>query len=331
MIPFRPALWLPGPNLQTLWAGLVRKRPHIMTRRERLELPDGDFIDLDWADAGLDETSPLVIVVHGLEGSIRSRYAAGIMKTLHALGIRTVLMNLRGCSGEPNRLARRYHSGDTGDLAYLVDWVRARQPDAELGAVGYSLGGNVLLKWLGETGSDNPLTTAVAVSVPFQLKRSSQRLGHGLSRLYERVLLRSLKRSIEEKLARFELPLDAGELANISSMYEFDDRVTAPLHGFQDAEEYYERASSRQFLGSIQTPTLILHAEDDPFMYPDVAPTTGELSPQVQLELSRHGGHVGFVSGPPWAPRYWLDQRISLWLTERLGSTQADASIASGQ
>jgi len=313
---FRAAVWLPGPHLQTLWGSLIRPWPAIDTRRERIELPDGDFIDLDWANTESD--GPIVLVIHGLEGSIRSRYAAGIMRTLSAQGLRPVLMNLRGCSGEPNRLPRRHHSGETGDLAHIVELLQRRHPGRPLAAIGYSLGGNMLLKWLGETGDSNPLATAVAVSVPFDLARSSQRLGRGFSRLYAWALLRSLKGSIAEKLGRFSLPISAGQLHAIADFWQFDDLVTAPLHGFDGALDYYVRSSSRGFLSGIRIPTLVLHSRDDPFLYPDALPKPSELSEQVQLELTRGGGHVGFVAGPPWAPRYWLEERIPAWLQSHL-------------
>jgi len=313
---FRPAPWLPGPHLQTLWASLVRPWPAVETRRERVELPDGDFVDLDWAKAESD--GPIVLVIHGLEGSLRSRYAAGIMRALGGRGVQTVLMNLRGCSGEPNRLPRRYHSGETGDLATIVDLLQRRYPGRPLAAVGYSLGGNMLLKWLGETGAANPLSAAVAVSVPFDLERSSQRLGKGFSRLYAWALLRSLKESIAEKLDRFSLPITPGQLRAVEDFWQFDDLVTAPLHGFDGARDYYQRSSSRHYLGGIGIPTLVLHSRDDPFLYPDALPEQNELSDQVELELTRGGGHVGFVTGSPWAPRYWLEERIPAWLQGRL-------------
>jgi predicted alpha/beta-fold hydrolase len=291
----------------------------VETRRERVELPDGDFLDLDWVNhRPAASEPPIVLVIHGLEGSLRSRYAAGIMRTLARQGLQPVLMNLRGCSGEPNRLPRRYHSGETGDLAYVVDLLQGRYPGRPIAAIGYSLGGNMLLKWLGETGRHNPLATAVAVSVPFDLERSSERLRQGFSRLYAWALLRSLKHSIVEKLNRFSLPLTTRQLRAIGDFQEFDELITAPLHGFDGAHDYYQRASSRQYLNNIDIPTLVLHSRDDPFLYPDALPNGNEISDQVQLELTRGGGHVGFVTGSPWAPRYWLEERIPAWLQTQL-------------
>ena len=307
---FRPAWWLPGPHLQTLWPNVVRRRPRPALRRERLELPDGDFLDLDWTPG---TSGPLVLVLHGLEGSVHSHYAAGILQTLHGRGLRAVLMHFRGCSGEPNRLPRGYHSGETGDIAHVVGVLQRRYPETPLAGLGYSLGGNVLLKWLGETGDDNPLRTAVAVSVPFRLDRAADRLEHGASRLYQAHLLRSLRRSIRRKFAGGELdpPLALDELRHLRTFRAFDDAVTAPLHGFADADDYYTRASSRPFLRRIRVPTLLLQAADDPFLTPDALPEESELAPAVTLELSARGGHVGFVAGRwPGRARYWPEERI---------------------
>jgi len=244
---------------------------------------------------------------------VHSHYAAGIMHALHARGLRAVLMHFRSCSEEPNRLARSYHSGETGDIAHVVDVLRGRHPSTPLAGVGYSLGGNVLLKWLGETGPHNRLTQAVAVSVPLRLDRAAERLEHGASRLYQAYLLRSLRRSVGRKFRDRDLtpPLALRELRRLRTFRAFDDAITAPLHGFRDAEDYYTCSSSRPFLGDIRVPTLILQSEDDPFLTPDALPGEEELASAVTLELSPRGGHVGFVTGRwPWRARYWLEERI---------------------
>jgi uncharacterized protein len=291
-----------------LWPYLFRRRRRIDLRRERLELPDGDFLDLAWT-TGAD--GPIVLVLHGLEGSSRSGYAGGMLRALHAHGWRALVMHFRGCSGEPNRLPRSYHSGETGDLAHVVEVLRASYPDTPIAAVGYSLGGNVLLKWLGETGAGNPLAAAVAVSVPFELHKAAWRLSRGLSRVYQWKLLRSLRRRTAAKFSRMPCPVPLGDLRLLTSFRAFDDRITGPLHGFRNADDYYARSSSRQYLPGIRVPTFILHALDDPFMTPDAVPSACELSPTTCLELSLHGGHVGFVSGPlPWKAEYWLERRI---------------------
>ena len=309
---FRPAWWLSSAHLQTAWQTLFRRPPAVRLRRERLHLPDGDFLDLDWT---LNEAAPVAVVLHGLEGSSRSPYARGTLDVLARHGWRAVLMHFRGCSGEPNRLDRGYHSGDTADLEHVVELLRAREPRAPLAAVGYSLGGNVLLKWLGERGARAPVCAAVAVSVPFMLGRVADRLEHGLSRAYQWWLLHSMRTGLRRKFARRPAPVDLTGLSAWRTFRSFDEHVTAPLHGFAGAEDYYRRASSRPFLRGIGVPTLILHARDDPFMDPDVIPASEELSATTTLELSERGGHVGFVAGAsPWKPRYWLEERIPAFL-----------------
>ena len=289
-------------------------RPQL--RRERLELPDGDFVDLDWT---LNDSGPIVILFHGLEGSSRSHYARGMLASLPQHGMRAVLMHFRGCSGEPNRLARAYHSGDTGDIDFLVRTLRAREPNTPLAAIGYSLGGNALLKWLGEQGKDAPVQCAAAVSVPFLLHESTAHMNRGLSRIYQWHLLKSLKQGAHRKAGKFTPPAPLEEIDRMKSFFEFDDRVTARLHGFDDALHYYTSSSSRQYLNRIRIPTLIVHAIDDPFMHAQVIPAAGELSPPIELDLHRHGGHAGFVGGSlPWKPRYWLEERIPAWLGTQL-------------
>ena len=318
--PFQPAWWCRNPHLQTLWPVLFRRRLKPRLRRERLELPDGDFLDLDWT---LNTDGPLVVMLHGLEGSVHSHYARGMLDALPRHGLRAVLMHFRGCSGEPNRLPRAYHSGETTDLDYLLQVLRQREPDTALAAIGYSLGGNVLLKYLGERGTATPLAAAVAVSVPFLLHESTARMNRGFSRLYQWHLLDKLKAGVRRKARRLPPPVPLHELTRMRSFFDFDDRVTAPLHGFDSALHYYTRSSSRQYLPRIRVPTLIVHAADDPFMPPTAVPSASELSASVYLDLQAHGGHVGFVAGSlPWRPRYWLDERIPFWLQHRLSTRQ---------
>lgn len=313
---FQPAWWCRGPHAQTLWARLARLTPKISFWRERLELPDGDFIDLDWSENG---SGPIVIVLHGLEGSSNSPYARGIMQAIEHRGWRGVVMHFRGCSGEPNRLARSYHSGDTGDLAFCINTLRRREPHTPLAAVGFSLGGNVLLKWLGKTSGAAPLRAAVAVSVPYVLGGAADRLNHGFSRLYQWQLLRSLRNTVAEKRVRIKLPLKIQDLSTLNSFRDFDEYVTAPLHGFDSADHYYTVSSSRQYLKGITLPTLLLHSHDDPFMTEKAIPGQHELSDSVTLEVSAHGGHVGFVAGTwPWRARYWLEERIPAYLGQFL-------------
>lgn len=322
---FRPAWWLPGPHLQTLWNPLLRKPPHLPRERERLWLDDGDFLDLDWYGRH-DPKAPLVLVLHGLTGSSSSLYVLGLQQALAARGWASVALNWRGCSGEPNLLARGYHSGASEDLAEVLRHLRAQRPMAPLYAVGYSLGGNVLLKYLGETGADSQLHGAVAVSVPFRLDQCADRLSQGFSRIYQAHFMNEMvayvktkqrlfaHKGMADRLAALE---QLGPLDGMRTFWDFDGRITAPLHGFSDAQDYYQRSSSRYFLAGIQTPTLIIQAADDPFVFRHSLPEAAELSACTQFELHAHGGHVGFVDGSPRRPGYYLERRIPQWLSAR--------------
>ena len=313
---FRPAWWLPGAHLQTLYPTFARNRNYPALQRERLELPDGDFIDIDWTG---NTQGPVVLVLHGLEGSLESHYTGGILAALAAQGYRSGLMYFRGCSGEPNRLPRNYHSGDTGDLQTVIRHIGKSNPGKPLAVIGYSLGGNVLLKWLGEQGDKATVTTAVAISVPFDLDRVARRLEQGISRIYQGHLLKKLRQSVRAKAGIHPPPVPLRELPGLKTFRQFDNAITAPLHGFRDVDDYYSQSSSRQYLRHIDIPVLIIHALDDPFLPSGAIPKDAELSRAVTLELSRHGGHVGFVSGnTPLVAHYWLERRICSHLQARL-------------
>ncbi|HET7312819.1 hydrolase [Salinisphaera sp.] len=315
---FKPAFWLRNPHAQTLFASLMRSLPPLAVEAERLELDDGDYIDLSWLPAaGLAEDAPLVVVLHGLNGSLESKYARGLLREVAAHGGRGVLMHFRGAS-KPNRLSRSYHSGETGDLGIVLARLRERYPQAPLAAAGYSLGGNVLLKYLGEQGSESLLTCAAATSVPYDLKTCAYAVQRGLSRIYQAHLINGMREIVEAKI-RDGIIEPLPDLHRLRDFPSFDNAVTAPLNGFADAYDYYARASSRSFLKGIRTPTLILHARDDPFMSPDVVPRADELSDAIRFELSENGGHVGFVSaGRFGAPVYWLEERIPSYFRGRL-------------
>ena len=243
----------------------------------------------------------------------------GILRAIERQGWRGVIMHFRGCSGEPNRRPRSYHSGETGDFAHFIDVLHQREPLTPLAAVGYSLGGNVLLKWMGEMRERTNLTAAVAVSVPFVLSEAASRMEQGFSQIYQWWLLHRLHRSIEEKRRHLSLPLTLSDLSTLSTFHDFDEHVTARLHGFDGADHYYRVSSSRQYLKDITVSTLLLHAQDDPFMFASTVPQRDELSDSTTLELSAHGGHVGFVSGRwPWSARYWLEERIPRYLEKFL-------------
>jgi predicted alpha/beta-fold hydrolase len=305
---FRPAWWLPGPHLQTLYPSLFRPRKAPQLTRERIELPDGDFVDLDWTR----QTDGMrVLILHGLEGSIDSHYTGGMLSALARDGYTAGLMYFRGRSGEPNRLPRSYHSGETGDLDFVMQHICRQQPEKKIAVIGYSLGGNVLLKWLGEQGSAAPPVTAVTISVPFDLNSAALALERGLSQIYQKHLLQKLREAVTSKSTLHSIPFPVERLAELRTFRQFDHAITAPLHGFSGVDDYYERSSSKQFLKSIAIPTLMLQARDDPFLPEDALPHEADLSNTVSLEVSRRGGHVGYVSGwNPLQPVYWLEQRI---------------------
>lgn len=311
---FKPAWWLTNNHGQTLYRTLTHKENIHVDSFERLELPDGDFIDLVWKTNGLKSNSPLVILLHGLGGDINSAYVTTLINAFNQSGYRAVLMNLRGAS-EPNRLPRSYHGGDTSDFAYFLNELKLREPNTKKAVVGISLGGNILLKWLGETGAQNLIDAAIAISVPFQLHNVVQRINKGFSRIYQSHLIEKLRASFLLKLdvINKELPLTKEKLYSIKKLYEFDELITAPLNGFVNADDYYKKSSSRQYLSQIATPTLIIHALDDPFMTPDIIPSKNELSSDVVLELSKHGGHVGFIAEKK---QDWLAQRIPKFLMD---------------
>lgn len=307
---FKAAWWLPGPHAQTIWSRFFRHDFNLSIRRERFDLPDGDFVDLDWNTKG---TGPIVLILHGLGGSIDSHYAKGLLTEIEAAGWRGVLMHFRGCSGVSNRLPRSYHAGETQDLSEILAILRAREPDVPFAVVGYSLGGNVVLKWLGQSAKDE-VKAAAAISVPFDLNLSCERIQQGFSKIYQWYLLRELKATVRKKAERLKPFINVKEALKAKTIKDFDRLVTAPLHGFNTVDEYYQNSSSRQYLNKIQTPTLILHAKDDPFVGHQAIPAPSELSSSIQFRLSESGGHVGFVSGHLTQPEYWIEKQVVKYL-----------------
>ena len=297
MSPYEAPWWLPGGHLQTVFAALA-PTPRITYRRERWDTPDGDFIDLDWV--GTD--GPLIALFHGLEGSSASPYARAIAAQALALGWRCVVPHFRGCSGELNRLPRAYHSGDSAEIGWILDRLEARH------AVGISLGGNALLKLLGEQGGAMNLDRAVAISAPLDLAAAGRSLDAGLSReIYTRIFLRTLKKKTFEKMKRNQIFIDAARLKHARTFWEFDDTVTAPLHGFLGADDYWARSSSGPWLAGIRIPTLVINARNDPFMPEAALDAIGEVPPNVVLEFPRSGGHAGFPGRGRWLARRVLD------------------------
>lgn len=317
-MPFNTAWLFRNPHFQTIWPALFRYTPQPDYRRERIELQDGDFIDLDWCGDN-KPNSPVAILIHGLEGSSDSPYIRSLARLLSTIGWSTAAINLRGCSGVTNRLAKSYHSAATGDLNEIVEIIRRRQPDAPMHAVGYSLGGNLLLKWCAEKTQYCPLHSAIAISVPYDLSVASMTLDgkKGIGGLYRWRLLRSLKQKARHKAWLGLIDLDETTILEIRSLAEFDQRLTAPLHGFKSADDYYTRASCSPHLSKIAIPTLLIHASDDPFMDSSGIPSETDLSDSTQLELYPHGGHVGFYQPSFRDSSYWLDRRITGFLNSK--------------
>jgi len=317
---FKPASGLGNPHLQTLLPAFLQRKNNISYQTQTLELDDGDFLDLAWTEPPANK--PIVIIFHGLEGSINSPYAKGIMAALKKQGWTGLLMHFRGCSGRANRLPRSYHSGETGDAKELLRWLKQNHPDAPLAAIGYSLGGNMLLKLQGELGESTPFKAAVSVCAPLMLNDCASRLNQGLSKFYQRHLIKIMKQKLLAKARKFDLKklinIDEQAIKKLTTFWQFDDRVTAPLHGFKGAEDYYTKCSARQYLKNIQSSTLIIQALDDPFMTADIIPDESELSEHIQLELSEHGGHIGFLSGHFLKPDFWLEQKIPEFLSTAL-------------
>jgi len=319
---FVPARWLKNRHAQTIYASLpwtFRRWPAV--RREELQLPDGDTTAVDWLVAGdaLPGTTPLLVILHGLEGSGQSSYARMLMESALDLGWRSCVLHFRDCGDYRNRLPRRYHAGETNDLRHFLESLHksptAPENAGPLMAAGFSLGGNVLLKYLGEARDETPLRAAAAVCVPLDLHRCAEALNNGFSRIYQRYLLKRMKRALVGKFDRFTAAFDWDKAMNARTFAEFDDWVTAPLHGFKGMQDYYDRCSSGKFLKDIARPTLVINALDDPFMTPEVIPDDDQLSGQVSLEIASAGGHVGFIDGgTPWQPSFYLPDRILSFL-----------------
>jgi len=302
----------------------MRSLVAVPTRRERVELPDGDFVDLDFAyelpnDA---DRRPLVIVLHGMEGSARSGYALQIYRMLRRLGIAAVGFNFRSCSGEPNRLARFYHAGETQDLRSVLSFLADRYPGRRRAAIGVSLGGNVLLKYLGESGQDAAATIAAAVtiSVPFDLAAGAEHLRRPGGRPYAAHLLRKMRHKLMAKREILPPEIDLERALAARSFWEFDDAVTAPLHGFTGADDYYRRSSSKRFLERLRIPTLLVQAVDDPFVPAEILPLQqAEANPHVVPAFTDRGGHVGFVVGQvPLRPTFWAEEQATRFVAAHL-------------
>lgn len=309
--PYQAPPWLPGGHIQTIYGNLLIHVPPVAARRERLELADGDFLDFDWIDGSAG--APVVLLFHGLEGSGDSPYARDLMGCVKARGWHGVVAHFRGCSGEDNRLPRAYFAGDSADVEGALRHVRTHHANAPVYAVGVSLGGNALLKWLGEQGraARALVERAAGVSAPLDLTAAGHALDLGFNRrVYTARFLRTLKAKALRKAARYPGVLDAKAIAAASTFREFDTLVTARLHGFRDAEDYWHRVSAKPLLKSIAVPTLVINARNDPFLPAWALPSLADVSPSVILEQPETGGHVGFPTGPFPGRLGWLPQRL---------------------
>ena len=307
--PYQAPGWLPGGQAQTLWPLLIKPRP-LRLRRERWNTPDGDFIDVDYLDGPPD--APLLVLFHGLEGSARSHYAISTARACKRAGWRLALPHFRGCSGELNRRPRAYHSGDSAEIDWILHRLYAANAQRKLHVAGISLGGNALLKWAGERGAaaGQLVTGVAAICAPLDLAACGHHLASGFNRLYTQHFLTTLKAVAAARLRQFPGLFDAARMQRAINLYQFDDAVTGPIHGFTGADDYWQRASAKPWLKSIGVPALTVNPKNDPFLPARHLPTAHEVSPGVRLEQPATGGHVGFVSGAFPGNLDWLPQRL---------------------
>lgn len=324
--PFVPHPLLRGPHRQTLSARFLRLEAGVQFRRETWDTPDGDALEIDFADVPgaewerLGDSAPIGLVLHGLEGCARTGYAHQTYKEMAGLGIRPVGLNFRTCGGRAPSLPRAYHAGETGDPRFVVERLTERFPGVPLVAVGFSLGGNVLLKLLGEWGADSPITAAASVSAPFDLSRCVQRIEQGFSRVYSAYLRRRLQSKLERRADELAPHADVPAALRASTLWGVDEHLTAPLHGFAGAEDYYARSSSADFLARIQVPTLLVRSLDDPFLDPaDIPHDVIEANPSLHPRVTSHGGHVAFLGrGESGGLRWWAEETATRWLAAQL-------------
>lgn len=317
---FSPAWWLKNAHFQTMMAKFLRRHHFIETTNETLELPDGDFIDLAWTEQVSPNCNrPIVAVLHGLEGSKNSHYATGMLSAIKANGWVGVLMHFRGCSGRPNRMAKSYHSGQTYDVDFFSRHLANTYPQAKKVIVGFSLGGNVLTRYLAQQ-KEQIYQAASVICAPLDLASCANRINNGFSRIYQKYLLDMLKKSTMKKIhINLLQSIDEKSLQNIHSIRDFDEKVTAPVNGFANADDYYQQSSGRDVLNKVTTPCLVIHASDDPFLCHTNTIAVSELPKHITFEVSRHGGHVAFISGNnPFKPKYWLETHVPEFFSRHL-------------
>ncbi|HTI70529.1 MAG TPA: alpha/beta fold hydrolase [Candidatus Limnocylindria bacterium] len=312
---FKPVWWLRNPHAQTIWPAVFRRIPKPAWKRERIELSDGDFIDADWSTVGAKR---LVVVTHGLEGNSRQTYVTGMVRAFNRRGWDALAWSFRGCSGTPNRLPKAYHSGACEDLQAVIDIALAQKKYDRVAVVGFSLGGNLTLKYLGELGTNPGIVCGgIGVSVPCDLRASAEHMARPECAFYMRRFLKEMGKRIEAKRRQFGDRITSADFQAMRTFKEFDDAYTAPLHGFLDAHDYWAKCSASRFLPSIRIPTLIINAQDDPFLAPACHPwEAARNSDCVHLDAPAHGGHVGFVGRGQATGEYWSESRAAEFLEE---------------
>lgn len=317
---FKPVKGLSNPHIQTMVAKYLNRHDVVATINEKLELPDGDFVDLAWTEIPEENnTKPIVVLLHGLQGCEYSHYVKSMFKAIQQKGWIGVLIHFRGCSGKPNRLAHSYHSGYTTDIRYFTEQLKSRYQHCKFAIVGYSLGGNVLTKYLSET-IDSPYECATVICAPLHLASCSDKINKGFSKIYQNYLLKLLKRETENKIKLGLVKhISLNELKQIKTMRDFDNNVTAPLNGFNGAEHYYKESSGIHILNKITKPCLIIHAQDDPFLSHKHIIAIDSLPDNITFEISSTGGHVGFLTGDSlFKPQYWLETKVPQFLQDFL-------------
>jgi predicted alpha/beta-fold hydrolase len=315
--PYRAPAWLPGGHAQTIWPLLIRPRPLPM-RRERWDTPDGDFIDVDFVDGPPE--APLLVMFHGLEGSSSSPYATAAARACREAGWRLALPHFRGCSGELNRRPRAYHSGDSAEIDWVLRRLQAADRGRRVNAAGVSLGGNALLKWAGEQGpaAATVVNGVAGICAPLDLAACGHHLARGFNRIYTRHFLNTMKVVSAARLKQFPGLFDEARMRAAANLWQFDDAVTGPVHGFSGADDYWARSSAKPWLKSIVVPTLAVNPKNDPFLPGHHLPRADQVGPGVRLEQPAEGGHVGFVSGSFPGRLDWLPQRLLHFFTHEI-------------
>ncbi len=303
---FEPVFWYRHPHVQTVFAGKFRRAPIVQYDKERLELPDGDFLDLFWTQKPQREGA-LVVLLHGVAGSAQSPYIRAMASVLASEGFGVASLNFRG-AGEINRKVEAYHAGEIKDLEYVLEQLREKHPHTSIFAIGFSLGGSILLNHLGRSAS--VLSGAIAVSVPVDLTSTAKKLQREFFGIYDRFIVRSLRRMAKEKWFFLEGMGFSKEVLKARTVWEFDDKITAPIFGFENAQDYYQQCSSKLVLSQIAVPTLLLQSKDDPFLDIPSFPKPDQVSSAVTCLYTQYGGHVGFVRSPLRFGSYVEEQAV---------------------